>query len=79
LRAGVGALRTTPSPRACSRLWPWYLSDCGSDEGVGHGGEVRRFVEELEAMKSNAILGEQQVNRALRALAPIGEQQGETK
>jgi hypothetical protein len=57
----------------------WYLSDCASDEGVGRGGEVRRFVEELEAMKSNAILGEQQVNRALRALAPIGEQQGETK
>ncbi len=31
-------------PKSVFAVVAWYLADCASDEGVGNGGEVRRFV-----------------------------------
>ena len=66
-------------PKSVFAVVSWYLADCASDEGVGNEGEVRRFVEELEAMRSNGILDERQVKRALSAAAGLAQQEGETK
>lgn len=66
-------------PKSVFAVAAWYLSDCASDEGVGNGGELRRFREELEALKASGILPEPQVKRAMRALAAIDEQQGATR
>ena len=64
-------------PKSVFAVVAWYLADCASDEGVGNGGELRRFIEELEAMGSNGILDERQVKKALRSVAR--PEQGETK
>lgn len=66
-------------PKSVFAVVAWHLADCASDEGVGNDGEVRRFVEELEAMRSNGTLDERQVKRALRAANDAGQQQGESK
>jgi hypothetical protein len=63
-------------PKSVFAVVAWYLADCASDEGVGHGGEVRRFIEELDAMKSNGILDAVQVDRALAALAREARREG---
>lgn len=49
----------------------YYLADCASDEGVGQGGELRRFVEELDALQASGILQKVQVRRARRAVEQL--------
>ena len=55
-------------PKSVFAVVAYYLCDCASDEGVGQGGELRRFVEELEAMESNGILEKVQVRLARNAV-----------
>ena len=55
-------------PKAVFAVVAYHLSDCASDEGVGQGGELRRFSEELDAMQSNGILDKGHVRRARNAV-----------
>jgi hypothetical protein len=55
-------------PKQVFAVVAFNLADCASDEGVGNGGELRRFVEELDAMLGNAILEKSQVTRARKAV-----------
>ena len=55
-------------PKSAFALAAWYLADCASDEGVGQGGEVRRFREELDALRGSGILSEGATHKAMHAL-----------
>jgi hypothetical protein len=58
-------------PKSVFAVAAWHLSDCASEEGVGQDGEVRRFIEELEALKSSDILLASQVDPILKLLRTL--------
>lgn len=55
-------------PKSVFAVVAFYLADVASTEGVGNGGEVERFRQELEALLKNQIIDEAQARNALKAL-----------
>lgn len=64
------------TPKGVFAVVAFYLCDCASDEGVGQGGELRRFVEELDALQVSGILLKDQVRRARRAVERLMQRDG---
>ena len=56
-------------PKSLFAVVAWYVCDVASNEGAGNGGELRRFLEELDAMETNQIVSAAQIKRARTAIA----------
>jgi hypothetical protein len=58
-------------PKSVFAIVAWYLADICNDVGAGNGQAVARFIEELDALRSNGILNLDQVRRARAAADAI--------
>lgn len=69
-----GAATYEAIPKSVFAVVAWYLADCASNAGVGNGGEINRFLEELDAMQANGILDEKQIAKVKAAILAAKDQ-----